>query len=425
MAETLSLSGFVSWLELAKDQERFEVPRSGSKKGVVQLMTIHSAKGLEWDVVALPQLMEGTFPTGARNLGGQLEAGELPSSLRQDRANLPTLDYKTTSTQQEFNKLNDAYKVQNRERQLIEERRLAYVGITRAASKLMMTGSYFSRIATKPKELSRFLLELADSGRLNAEFEEPGERPEFPERIISWPFDPLGNRRDDWEEAAGEVSSSAPAGIEEVAELALLMEERERSGEILAQLPSRLSASAVVSLLADPKEFAASLIRPVPSEYSESAAIGTRFHASLEEAFLAGSELDYASWEEPEQKLGVNFTGSRFAKLEPELIEAPIEFSLGGTVVVCKLDAVFLIDSTWHIVDWKSGKPPSTEKEIAERAVQLALYRIALARWKNIPVERCQASFFYAATGEELRPDLPSEAELAQRLMEFRKVRPS
>ncbi len=424
MAETLSLSGFVSWLELAREQERFEVPRSGSKRGVVQLMTIHSAKGLEWDVVVLPQFVEGTFPTGARGTGGQLEAGELPTSLRQDRASLPSLDYMAANTQQEFNKLNDSYKEQNRERQLIEERRLAYVGITRAASKLLITGSYFSRTATNPKELSRFLLELTDSGNLDAEFDQPGERPEFPERTLSWPFDPLGNRRDDWESAAAEVSSSAPAGIEDVAELALLMEERERTGEILAQLPSRLSASAVVSLLADPQKFAASLIRPLPSEYSEAAALGTRFHASLEEAFLAGSELDFASWEEPEQKLGANFEGSRFAKLKPELVEAPIEFSIGGTVVVCKLDAVFLVDSIWHIVDWKSGKPPTTQSEIAERAIQLALYRIALSRYKEIPIERCQASFFYASTGEELMPDLPSEAELAGRLSEFRKVRP-
>ena len=104
-------------------------------------------------------------------------------------------------------------------------------------------------------------------------------------------------------------------------------------------------------------------------------------------------------------------------------METPIEFSLGGTVVVCKLDAVYKLDDMWHVVDWKSGKIPSSKQEIAEKAVQLALYRIALSRHKRIPVERIQASFFYAASGEELMPELPSEKEIGERLAEFRKVR--
>lgn len=423
MVETPSLAAFVSWLDVARNQERFEVPRSGSKKGVVQLMTIHAAKGLEWDVVVLPQFTEGTFPTGAKGLGGELEAGELPTELREDRNSLPHMDYRKASTQQEYKRLNDGYREQNRERQLIEERRLCYVGVTRAARKLFLTASYFSRSAAKPKELSRFLLELVENSSDFAELPTPEDRPEFPANESSWPFDPLGNRRDGWEAAAKDVRAAAPASIEQVTELALLMEERERRGEILAQLPIRLSASSIVQLLADPQGFAARLVRPLPSEYSESQAIGTNFHASLESAFLAGSELDFAAWEESEQKLGINFMASRYAKLTPELVETPIEFSMGGTVVVCKLDAVYRIENTWQIVDWKSGKPPSSKKEISHRAVQLALYRIGLCRHLKIPIEQVQASFFFAATGEELTPDLPSEEEIAKRLREFRRAR--
>jgi len=92
--------------------------------------------------------------------------------------------------------------------------------------------------------------------------------------------------------------------------------------------------------------------------------------------------------------------------------------------VVCKLDAVYLLEDAWNIVDWKSGKPPTSKKEIDQRAVQLALYRIALSRHLNLPIEKVQASFFFAATGEELMPDLPSEREIAERLRKFRRVRP-
>ena len=425
MADTLSLSGFVAWLDVAKDQERFEIPRGGSKKGVVQLMTIHAAKGLEWDVVALPQFTDGTFPTGARGLGGLLEAGELPPQLRQDKSALPDLDFKAATTQQEFKRLYDAYRKENRERQLSEERRLCYVAMTRAAKKLFITASYFSRSAVKPKTLSTFLEEIIERDLVDIDkLEEAGERPDFPESTVLWPFDPLGHRREDWESAARAVEAAKPAGLEDVTELALLLEERERSTEILANLPSRLSASAVVELLADPHAFATSLIRPVPSSYSAAAASGTRFHANLESAFLAGSELDLASWEESEHKLGVSFLGSRFAGLSPAYIETPIEFGLAQTVVVCKLDAVYELDGGWQIVDWKSGKPPATKDEIEKKSVQLALYRIGFSRLFNIPIEKIQASFFYAGSGEEIMPDLPSESEIERRLESFRRVHP-
>src|SRR5207248_1579136 len=74
----------------------------------VQLMTIHQAKGLEFDLVFVPALVEGRLPQPRRRDGlGPLAALELPAHLLEPA-------------------------VRAREDQLAEERRLCYVAMTRA-----------------------------------------------------------------------------------------------------------------------------------------------------------------------------------------------------------------------------------------------------------------------------------------------------
>ena len=90
--------------------------------------------------------------------------------------------------------------------------------------------------------------------------------------------------------------------------------------------------------------------------------------------------------------------------------------------MVCKLDAVFETEAGYLIVDWKSGSTPD-KKSLESRAIQLAIYRVALARKLALPIERIRASFFFAADGKEVMPDLMSEAELEEKLKLFRTVR--
>ena len=55
----------------------------------IQLLTVHGAKGLEWDVVALPGLVDGIFPAAAKSVNWAYLRQELPAPLRGDRADLP------------------------------------------------------------------------------------------------------------------------------------------------------------------------------------------------------------------------------------------------------------------------------------------------------------------------------------------------
>jgi DNA helicase-2/ATP-dependent DNA helicase PcrA len=417
-----TLSGLLQWLDYALEHESFELPKSGSKKGVVQVMSVHAAKGLEWDVVLVAQLNQGSFPIDSKDSKGWLAAGKLPFELRGDREQLPELDFQSATSQRDLKQRFDGFQDEMRQRQLREERRLAYVAITRAAKTLRLTASYFKPGVKKAKPLSPFLLELMDAELVNAIVPDPLESNPALEQAQrgSWPSIERAGV-DKLKLAAERVTGFS--GFEPVRsqELALLLEERDRAhSRFSPELPKRLSASAIVSLIGSPEQFFENLRRPTPVLFSPSASEGTRFHSCIEEYF---AESDEAEAELNEIEVGANFLGSRFAELKPLAIEQQIEFVLGGVVVVCKLDAVFEIDGLYEVVDWKSGKTPDAA-DLATRSIQLALYRIALAEWLNVGVEKIRVSFFFAADGNEVAPELLlSKQELEGKLNEVRKAR--
>ena len=422
-----SLRGLISWLDYALEHENFELPKSGAKKGVVQLMSIHAAKGLEWDLVAVTGLVEGSFPVGARDSSGWLSAGKLPFKLRKDRAALPNLGL-AVETQKELDNAIKQFKLDNREHQLKEERRLAYVAFTRASKELLLSAGYYKTGSKNPREVSEFLTELVETGCAELVTAIPEPLPANPlselQLVASWPVDPLGANRPRVEAAAAAVKDAEPISLESSLELAALLEEQMEPDFVrVPKLPVRLSASKIVSLLTDPDSFYEQLLRPMPQPYSETAQLGSEFHASLEQAFLAGSELDISSWAEEQKELGQNFAASNFANQQAYAVELPIEFSIAETVVVCKLDAIFETPNGYLIVDWKSGKAPAG-KHLEDRAIQLSLYRIGLARLLGVGVERIEAAFYFAGDNKEVRPDLIAESELTEKLVELRKALP-
>jgi DNA helicase-2/ATP-dependent DNA helicase PcrA len=424
-----SLTGLLSWLDYATDRENFELPKTGAKKGTVQIMSVHAAKGLEWDLVALAQLNKGAFPVEGKGAKGWLAAGKLPFSLRGDSNVLPEFNYSQAQTQKEANGLYLEFQERNRERQLSEERRLAYVAVTRAKSALHITASHYKLGNKKPREISEFLVELLNAGLIRLVRDIPEVLESNPldgrsEQAV-WPFDPLGANRSKIEQAANQVGEATPASFREFTELALLLEERERGSWLTApELPRRLSASRLMQLITNPAGFAEYLARPTPQLFSTSAQRGTDFHRLLEEHWKQDLELSDQDWALEDMELRANFENSRFASLEPEFIEQSIEFELAGFVVVCKIDAVFHANGEFQVVDWKSGSSPKSKDDLEARAIQLALYRLAFAKWKGIGIDRVQASFFFAADGKEVVPaQLPSESELVQAIEKAKTAR--
>ncbi len=131
------------------------------------MLTVHSAKGLEWQVVAVAHLSGGTFPSTASGSTWLTDASELPPLLRGDRAaagslGVPVMDTSAVTNRKQLSDLISEHRRQLDQRRLDEERRLLYVGITRAEDTLLISGHHWGSTGIKPRGPSDFLCELKD-----------------------------------------------------------------------------------------------------------------------------------------------------------------------------------------------------------------------------------------------------------------------
>lgn len=161
-------------------------------------------------------------------------------------------------------------------------------------------------------------------------------------------------------------------------------------------LPSHISASLFVDLGADPAAVLTQLRRPVPPrEPGISARKGTAFHAWVEEYFGTTGMLDLdeapGSDSHIDEAYGLDdmvaaFKQSEWSQRAPAFVEVPVETRIGDVVVRGRIDAVFRdADGRWQLIDWKTGRRPPAGQQLATRAVQLAVYRLAWARLKDVP----------------------------------------
>jgi len=452
-----SVEGLLSYLDAAEEVENGLAPaQSVVAKDRVQILTVHAAKGLEWQVVAVAHLSGGVFPSTASRSSWLTDAAELPPLLRGDRASagalgIPVLDTSdVTNRKQLSDKISD-HRRRLDQRRVDEERRLLYVGITRAEDTLLVSGHHWGCTGIKPRGPSDFLYELKDVIDRSAAAGEPcgvveqwapapadGERNPLRDSLVEaiWPADPLAGRRGDVERGAALVAQAmatnpadtAAAGADVdgwVADVDALLAERARAVQPpVVALPSQLSVSALVDLARDPAGAAQRLMHRLPTRPDPHALLGNAFHAWIQRFYGAerlfelgdlpgAADSDVGDTEEL-AALQAAFNGSRWATRTPIAVEVPFEMPIADTVLRGRIDAVFAdLDGGATVVDWKTGEPPRGPEALRQAAVQLAVYRLAWAALSGCPESAVRAAFYYVRTGLAIVPDdLPDPAEL-------------
>ncbi len=418
-----NLSGFLQWLREAVRKDDLAPRPEEPEKGAVQLLTIHGAKGLEWDLVVVPRMVENELPAKIRDASGWTSFGALPYEFRGDAESLPVFDWEHAESRKDLLARHAAFSDGVRERHEREERRLAYVAVTRARHRLLLTGSFWSS-QSQWRGASPYLVELSDAGIVPPVPSAPSveEKPQLREELpMSWPEDPLGTRRRAVERAASLVRSTPPAvsGAFEDDVTLLLAERDARERETdTVEVPNRIAASRFKDFVTKPADVAAGIRRPMPERPFRATRLGTLFHSWVEErSGFAGSgdvidvverELDQensALGIEELARLQATFERSEWASRKPVEVEREVHLPFDGRIIICKIDAVFEDDGRFQIVDWKTGKAPRTSEELAERQLQLALYRLAFAKWKGIDPESVDAVFYYVSEDKVIAPD--------------------
>ncbi|HXY67354.1 MAG TPA: 3'-5' exonuclease, partial [Mycobacterium sp.] len=423
----------------------------------VQVLTVHAAKGLEWQVVAVPHLSAGVFPSTAQARTWLTDAADLPPLLRGDRASagvhgVPVLDTSDVTDRKQLSDKISAHRRQLEQRRLDEERRLLYVAITRAEDTLLLSGHHWGATGVKPRGPSDFLVELKDIIDRSAEAGEAcgvieqwapapadGDRNPLRNSVheARWPVNPLDGRGADVQRGAALVaaamSADAPTPTPDAdtegwaADVDALLKERARAARPPAQtLPSQLSVSSLVDLAREPEHAVQRLARRLPARPDPHALLGNAFHEWVERFYGAerlfdlgdlpgAADTDTAQRDAEElATLQGAFLASPWAARTPVDVEVPFEMAIGGTVVRGRIDAVFADpDGGATVVDWKTGEPPHGPEATRQAAIQLGVYRLAWAALHGCPESLVRTAFHYVRTGVTVVPEvLPGPDEL-------------
>lgn len=415
-----TLRSFIAYLDAAEDAEETLDATQPADQDSVKLMTIHSAKGLEFECVFVPSVASAIskhsgepvysiFPN-TRASNPLTSYAELPYEVREDSGHLPRFD----------GKLNDFLKAV-RERVIEDERRLFYVALTRAKQRLAVTASWWYGRDQKEKGPSPFWTEVADLERdglvevvehadmpeTNPMFGAMEDRREWPPAARSGMDDELFG--DGWGAAADAVVGGSVTieslldglSADERAQAEALIAEHEQDLSLIAaaatppapaqpQVPEIVSATRWIALQ-NGDITAWDLVRPLPERPTIARRIGTEVHRLIEERnrgiapFANENDLDQPGAVSEPSKIGkllerweeLGYSERTIARLPSgeAMIELPFAMKKDGRIIRGRIDAVYETDDGGlEIVDWKTGSVPARSEND-----QISLYKTALS----------------------------------------------
>lgn len=463
-AEKGSLRDFLDYLNLvATYQDGFDKAEPIDLEAV-QIMTCHQAKGLEWPAVFIPMLKNGEFPATRLGSGDNpLTSGAtIPPKYRGDFLDFPQLSESISKTKE-----LDEYAAEIRAYKEKEERRLAYVSITRAKKYLYLgsnfSDSLFAGKFDKEDSLSPYFREAEEA---LAEIQNRKPRFNYSDEDFyrTWEKDPkqnpenfnityLAQVEDDDNKLVQEVPLSQPLiDVELISEIHTAAEmvklpnpeiqlnyEEERQLAIwkaariniesqltaaekrLRQvfLPPYLSVTEISNLDKNLEDTVLRLKRPMPQGISKAATLGTEFHewvASRWPDLYPKAQLNLKI--SPELKeLCDNFLESDFASRKPVAVEQSFSLALGHKIIRGIMDAVYQEkDGSYLVIDWKTGDLKYTSD------FQLLVYRLAWAQLSKVAITKVKAGFLNISKLEYRELPAVDEEKTYQQLDSYLKV---
>lgn len=343
-----SVSAVVDWLNLSSDlgESPLAAEIDWTTNDAVNILTVHSAKGLEFPVVFLVNLVVDRFPSRSRS-----EPIPVPDDLIKEI--LPEGDF-----------------------HLQEERRLFYVGLTRAKDKLFLTASDFYGDGKRARKISPFVSEtIGPVQQFNNET--------IQQSLLDW-------------------APSPPPTIHSPPHIPLLT--------TLAQAKNvnYLSYSQIQTFLDCPLHYKAKYILKIPTPPSAASSFGNTIHATLKDFYTHPKsnvlELLKKNWSsegytskkheqayfDRGQKYLTGYLKNNFdprhlpAKLEePFIVPLSPMLKIGG-----KIDRVDMLpDGRIEIIDYKTSVTIPTQKD-ADADLQLSFYALVATLLREPPFNR-------------------------------------
>lgn len=360
-----SVYSVVDWIDLSMQmgESPLATEIDWTENNAVNILTVHSSKGLEFDVVFLVNLVSQRFPTRERS-----EKIPIPQFFIKEI--LPSGDY-----------------------HIQEERRLFYVGLTRAKNLLFLTAANYYGEGKRDRKLSQFIQEVFEKEDLDQKTNKiVNNSDDVQLSLLSW-------------EAKEEVSKNE--NVDRIVPV------------------NYLSYSQIQTFDLCPLHYKLKYILKVPTPQTASQSFGTSVHAVLRDFYTQWRNGNKQSINKIEkllrnnwvnegyqnktherkafdkaEKVMINYLNKNFLKNNlPLEIEYPFNFHLNNIRIGGRIDRIDKInEKSIEIIDYKTGENLPTEKDLKEN-FQLTFYSLAVSEIKekvlNVDPENVVLSLYY------------------------------